>query len=407
MCEVWKHGQRVYPPPGLVSRADPKKDTSWLCEGDTIDHGSVSRSALHLLGFDDPRSNIFTALLFFLMDIDTDDKYRVLFVIKKIVPSMTDQYSGGVVFQRCLLAGSTIVPFPRQSDYPEDFAVDLIWKETADNLAWLQMALQAVTGFYIDLLWGLTGGWEAKVAAEVGEKYVAHEVLRRAIKYVRPKFLMLLRAYLEAFLKEMASQYFQLYVYMMRSAASNQLMTSPGVAGATITIDQLHWLQSSTQLAKASDKADIKWADCHKKGVAAALIPFWTLFRGNEIAIGPLNRVMNTFFKYLDTFFFDLGLQSAIKAVGGPIRGKVSEVIAGATTDWIKALLASPQGVKPDAAQQKLAEFTMKNLTDGTLVDMALKYVEANWDQWAKKAIDAAKDGLIDAIKGEAKRDAA
>lgn len=404
MCEVWKHGQRVYPPPGLVSRADPKKDTSWLCEGDTIYHGSVSTSQLRDLGFDDPGKNIFTALLFFLMDIDSDEKYRVVFVIKKIVPDMHDQWSGGVIFRRCLVAGSTIVPFPRQGEYPEDFAVDLIYKDLAEELGFLQMVLQAVTGFYLDLLWGLTGGWEAKVAAEVGEKYVAHEVLRRAIKYIKPKFLLILRAYLTGFIKEMASQYFHLYMLMLRTAAANRLMTSVG-GGGSITVDQLHYLQSSSQLVKDADKADIKWAECHKKGMAEALTPFWALFRGNAIAMGPLNRVINTFFKYLETFFFDLGLLRVVTPVGSLIGGKIRELIAGATADWLKDALGSPQGVKSDAAEKKLTDFTLKKLTDGSLVDFAWQYVSAHWDEWAKKACDAAKDKLIEEMRGVIKQE--
>lgn len=406
MCEVWRNGQIVYPPPGLVSRADPKKDSSWLCEGDTLNHGSVSRSQLRHLGFDDPGSNVFTALLFFVLDIDSDDRYRVLFVITKIIPSLTDQWSGGVIFRRCLVAGGTIVPFPRQWDYPEDFAVDLIWKELAAELAELNVIIDEFTGLFMDFLWGLTGGWEAKAAAEVSEKYIAREVLRRALKYIRPKILVLVRAYLTGFIKEMASQYFHLYMYAIRMAASNKLMTSPGVAGDTITVDQIHWLQSSAQLAKMSDQAEIKWAECHKKGLAEALNPFWTLFRGNAMATGPLSRFVNTCFTYLDKFFFDLGLLSAIKALGNPISGKIRELIAGATTDWIKDAVTSPQGVKADAAEKKLTEFTLKKLTDGSLIDMAVKYVEANWEQWAKKAVDAAKDGLIEAIRGQSKRDA-
>ncbi len=113
---------------------------------------------------------------------------------------------------------------------------------------------------------------------------------------------------------------------------------------------------------------------------------------------------MNTLFKYLDKFFFDLGLLKVFTPVGSLIGGKIRELIAGATTNWLKDALGSPQGVKPDAAERKLTDFTLQKLTDGTLVEWARQHVETHWEEWAKKAIDSAKDGLIEPIRGEEKR---
>ena len=112
VCEAWMNRNIVCPPPRLLKRKDPAKSDSFLRVGDTIFVGSTSKDQLYALGFRDAESSVFTALLFFLLDIGSDDEYSIIWVFNRIEPDLSDQWYGRVSFSRFLMAGSTIIPLP-------------------------------------------------------------------------------------------------------------------------------------------------------------------------------------------------------------------------------------------------------------------------------------------------------
>ncbi len=400
ICEVWNLGQRVYPPPFMLKRADKGKDDSIYREGDTLDGGSIEGKFLPALGFSNPDSNLFTALLFFIMDVGSDDDYRIIFTIQKILPSYSSQWEGGVIFQRSLVAGGTVLPFPRQYGYPENFQVTLIYKKLAEQLMELAKVIEAFEGLMMDFLWGLTGGWEVKVAAEVTEKYVAREILRRALKYVRPKFLAVVKAYIEAFLKEMAVQVFHKLVALARGAASGKLAPSLAVDTGPITIDQIHWLQSSDRVNQAVGQSAIDWRKCHAEGIKDALAPFLKIFGDSKVATGALRQFLKKCFDQVEHFFFDLGLLTVLKKAEEMISKKVMKTVAEAIADWGAEAAKAGVPAHPQTSEQRIRSLTLSKLTDGTLMTMIIKYFEDNWEKLAKGAIDKAQGEFIKAIRG-------
>jgi hypothetical protein len=400
-CEVWNQGRRVDPPPYLVSRADKTKKDCIFRVGDSISGGSVEQSYLPLMGFDDPGTSALTALLFFLMDTGADDDYKMLCTIHQIIPNRSNQWKGTVVFRRSLVVGGTVLPVPRQSGSEEDFQISLIWYREADELMQLAKVIEVFEEVLMDLVWALTGGFEVKAAEEVTEKYVAREVLRQGLKYLKPKFVAIAKAYIIAFVKAMAVQAFHRLVFMMRMGASDKLMQTVGGGAGPITVDQIHWLQSANKLSQAADEASaIHWKECHEEAMKEALTPFWKVFGGSRVANGPLRRFLTKCLGYIETFFFDIGLGSVIKKAESTIAKKINKTIIDATTFWMADAEKSGKPVDEKAAEEQIRIRTMSNLTDGTLVEMVKKYFEDNWEKMAKGALDKVQDDFVKAIRG-------
>ena len=408
--EVWKDGKRVDPPPGLVKRADPTKNDCFFRVGDVMDGGAVWKPLLKTIGFDDPGESVLTALLFFLLDLDSQDSFPVLFTFREINGNLSDPWKGRVLFGRSLVVGGTVVPFPQQTDIPDNLQSWLQVKEITDELVWLAGVLDAGAGYMMDVIWGLTGGWELEIAAEVTEKYVARAVLKRAMKYIRPKFLAVAKAYVTGFVKDLVKQAFERVKYMIKINASSALMSKTHGSSANITVDDIRWLQSATELSKHTDLADINWMKCHTAGIEEALGPFWKLFAGISVANGPgspLGRFIKACFGYIDKFFFDLGLLRVVKMAEGQIGAKMNSMIkkyvAEILTDWTKEVVGSPKGMTEEASDHKIRELTLKKLTDGTLFDLTAKYFEDNWENLVKAALDKAEASLLSSVKNAAK----
>jgi hypothetical protein len=405
-CEVWNNKRRVAPPPYLVTRADPSKDDCIFRVGDTILGSKWTQDALKYYGFADAESNAFSALLFFLLDMGfDDDRYQTLLTFRHIYPDLSNQYKGSVVFSHSLVVGSTILPFPAQRFFLEDFQVSLIYGRLADDLEELLVIIQGFYGVMMDVLWLLTGEGEVKVAAEVTEKYVAREVMMAALKFLKPKFVAIVKEYIIGFGKELAKEVFGAVLHMVQTEASDKLMATTGApGGGVITIQQIHWLQSSNKLNKAADQLTIKWDKCHSEGMQEALKPFWKLLGGSRMANGAFRRFLVKCGGYVETFFFDLGLATALKKgedftakkLGKAINEKISE----ATTDWMKEALGSGKPVEAKTAEKRVEAFTMSKLTDGTIIELGKKYFDDNWEKLAKKAIDKAEEELVKAVKG-------
>ncbi len=400
--EVWNQGRPVDPPPYLVARKDPTIEDCFYRVGDTIAVGSVAQYFLPNYGFADPGTSALTALLYFVADIDSDTDYQLLGTIQEIRPDLSNPWRGWVVFRTSLVTGGTILPCPRQMRTQWDFKLDVMWQlRNADELMKLAEAIEVYEEVLMDLAWALTGGWEVKAATEVTEKYVAREVTRRALKYMKPKFVAVAKAYIESFVKELAAQTFHHIVNMIQNAAADKIRMTPGAD--TITVEEIHWLQSSKQLSQATEKAKIDFGKCHTKGMEEALKPLWQLFAGSNVAKTSLYRFVSKCFRYIEQSFFDLGLRKEIEKAEGPIGKQVSKTIAEVTTDWMKEVTKSGKPVEVKASEQRVQTLTMSNLRDGTLVVMAKDYFEKNWEKMAGKAIAKAEDGFFEKIRGGAK----
>jgi hypothetical protein len=334
------------------------------------------------------------------MDVGSDDDYKMLCTIHKIIPDRSNQWKGAVVFRRSVVTGGAVLPVPRQSGSEEDFQVSLIWYRAADELMQLAKVIEVYEEVLMDLVWALTGGFEVKAAEEVTEKYVAREVLRQGLKYLKPKFVAIAKAYIIAFVKEMAVQAFHRLVYMMKMEASDKVMKTVGGGTGAITVDQIHWLQSANKLSQATDEAAIHWKKCHEEAMKEALTPFWKVFGGSRVANGPLRKFLTKCLGYIETFFFDIGLGSVIKKAESTIAKKINKTIIDATTDWMTEAEKSGKPADEKTSEEKIRNFTMSRLTDGTLVEMVKKYFDDNWEKMAKGALDKVQDDFVKAIRG-------
>jgi hypothetical protein len=383
----------VNPPPFLIARADKTKNDSILREGDTLSGGSIREIDLKSLGFDDAGSSALTALLFFIMDIGSDDDYRIVLTIHKILPELDTQWDGRVIFLRSLVAGDTLVPVPNQSGYEENLKQVLTMKEIVEPMLALARVIEAFEGLMMDFVWGLTGGWELKVAGEVTEKYVAREVMRRVLKYIRPKFLAIAKAYVAGFVKEMGKQVFKQIGNAIKAVAAGKLVTATGVGGdGPITIDQIHLLQSSKKLSEAVEHSKMDWEKCHAKGMEEGLKPFWNLFKDKRFATGAIRRFLLKCTDPIEQFFFRQGLlkvlQRAESAIGGAINSMIVEL-----TEWIERKATG----KPVTAEEAQA-FVEIMLGDGKLVDKVEKYFIENWEKLAKSALQTIEKEFVKAI---------
>ncbi|MGA9980908.1 MAG: hypothetical protein WBQ08_19965 [Candidatus Sulfotelmatobacter sp.] len=400
-CEVWEKRQRRDPPPGLVKRADPTKKDSWYRIGDTMAGGTkLEKKYLNSIGFSDPGQSVFTALLFFLMDIGTDDGYQVLFLFKDIVPDPNDEWKGSVKFRRCIVAGGTILPFPHQNDGYEDLAMYLRGQEWTKGLEFVGTVLQGFSDAIMNFLWALTGEWEAKIVGEQVEKFVTHEMLNGVLKYVRGKLPKVVRVYVQAFAKEFVIQSFHLMLLAARMKAADKLSATASVAGGigrgVITVEQIQWVQSSSQLAHATKDFGIKWELCHKKGMEEGLTEFWPLFHGKKGFV-HLQKFTGAVGDAVGTFFFDLGLKKVFAQAESMAGKKIRSLVTDVLTDWAKdAMGMSPKDAK--AHEWKLKDLTMSKLTDGSLVELALKYLNDHWEDLAKAALEWAKQKVVKAI---------
>ena len=411
VCEAWMNRNIVCPPPRLLKRKDPAKSDSFLRVGDTIFAGSTSKDQLYALGFRDAESSVFTALLFFLLDIGSDDEYSIIWVFNRIEPDLSDQWYGRVSFSRFLMAGSTIIPLPNQDvDQREDLKDKLLLLQSCDMLAAFQKLMTLYIEELVNIAWALTGGLEVKVAAEVAEKYVAKEVCRQAMKYMRPKFAAVVKAYVLAFAKESIKQIFRRFFLSLRVYAADKLLrTQP--QGATITIDQIGMMKSSQDLLKLTEQSSIDWSKCHAEGMTEALPAFWKLFADSKIATGPLRRILQSCFKAMEKFFFDIGLRRQVEkyegSIGKAIRTQINKHLAEISAEWLKELARSPNGLTEEESQKKVGEISAKMLMDGTVGALGIKYVVDNWETLAEKVVDWAKEKLKEAVTSAYKEKAA
>ncbi len=394
-CEIWKLGNRVYPPPFLIARADKTKDASILREGDTLSGATIREHDLKNWGFDDAGSSPLTALLFFIMDIGTEDDYRIILTIHKILPELDTQWDGRVVFLRSLVTGGTVIPVPNQSGMEERLKEVIAIKEIVEPMLAMANVIEAFEGLMMDFVWGLTGGWELKVAGEVTEKYVAREVMRRVLKYIRPKFLAIAKAYIVGFVKEMAKQVFKQIGNAIKAVAAGKLVTATGVGGdGPITIDQIHLLQSSKRLQDAGEHSKMDWEKCHAKGMEEGLKPFWNLFKDKRFAAGAIRRFLLKCTDPIEQFFFRQGLlkilQRAESEIGSAINSCIVEI-----TEWIERKATG----KPVTAEEAQS-FVEAMLGDGKLFDKVKKYFEDNWEKLAKSALQTIEKEFIKAIHG-------
>ncbi len=401
VCEVWDKGQRVDPPPYLVARADKTKNDCIFRVGDTLSGGKIPRDLLSALGFNEPRTDVFTALLFFLLDVDSgDDRYDMLLTIREIHPDGVDPWTGSIVFSRSIVVNGTVLLIPRQSYSRENFQTNLIWARAADDMEALLVIIEGFYSYMLDVLWALTGGFEAELA----EKYVGREFMRAALKYMKPKFVAIAKAYMLGFLKEVVRQALQRVLYLLQTLASNKLMSAPGRSGA-ITVEDIHLLQSSGRLARETDLATMDWAKCHAKGMEDALTPFWKIFGDSNMATGPLRRFTTQCSNYVEKFFFDLGLLAALRKgedfIAKQIGKAINDKIAEATADWIRELAGSRAPVEPQTAGHRFEGFALSKLTDGTIFDLTVRYFETHWEELVKAALDKAKDELVKAVHDE------
>jgi len=402
VCEVWDKGQRVDPPPYLVARKDKTKNDCIFRVGDTLSGGKIPRNLLSALGFDEPRSDLFTSLLFFLLDVDSgDDRYDMLLTIREIHPDAADPWTGSVVFSRSVVVAGAVLPIPHQSYSRENFQTHLIWARAADDMEALLVIIEGFYSYMLDVLWALTGGFEAELA----EKYVGREFMRGALKYMKPKFVAIAKAYMLGFLKEVVRQALHRILYLFQTLASNSLMSAPARPGASASIDQIHLLQSSGRLAKETDLASMDWAKCHAEGMKEALTPFWKIFGDSNMATGPLRRFTTQCSKYVEKFFFDLGLLGALRKgedfVAKQIGKAINDKIAEATADWIRDLSSSKTAVEPQSAGRRFEGLALSKLTDGTIFDLTIRYFETHWEELVKTVLDKAKEELVKALRDE------
>jgi hypothetical protein len=411
VCEVWMNRNMICPPPRLIKRKEPAKSDSFFRVGDTIFAGSTSKDQLYALGFRDAESSVFTALLFFLLDIGSDDEYSIIWVFNRIEPSSTDQWYGRVSFSRFLMAGSAIVPLPNQDvDKRWDLKDQLLLLQSCDMLAAFQKLMTLYIEELVNIAWALTGALEVKAAAEVAEKYVAKEICRRAMKYMRPKFAAVAKGYILAFAKELIKQIFHRFFLSLRVAAADKLLrTQP--QGATITIDQIGMMKSSQDLLKLTEQSSIDWSKCHAEGMTEALPAFWRLFADSKVATGALRRILQSCFKAMERFFFDLGLKRLVEKCEGPIgnaiRTQINKHLAEISAEWFKELAKSQHGLTEEESKKKVDEISAKMLINGTVGALGIKYVVDNWEQVAEKVFDWAKEKLKAALTSASEEKAA
>jgi hypothetical protein len=410
VCEVWMDRSIICPPPRLLKRKDNAKSDSFLRVGDTIFAGSTSKDQLFALGFRNAESSVFTALLFFLLDIGSDDGYSVIWVLNRIEPNLSDQWRGRVSFSKFLMAGTSIIPLPDQDvDARYDLKDRLLLWQSCDELTALVNFMTLYVEELVNIAWALTGGLEVKVATEVAEKYVAKELCRQALKFMRPKFAAIVKAYLFAFSEELIKQIFRRFWLSLRVAAADTLLrTQP--QGATITSDHIEMMKSSQDLLKLTEQSSIDWIKCHTEGMTKALPAFWKLFADSKVATGALRRIFQSCFKAVETFFFDLGLRRQIEKYEGPIgkaiRTQINKYLAEITGTWLKELAGSPKGLTEEEAHKKWGEITAKTLMDGTVAELGIKYVVDNWESLAGKVLDWAKKKLTEVITSALKEKA-
>ncbi len=404
VAEVWRQKRRVDPPPGRVKQADATKRDCLLRVGDTILYGKIDERNLRDLGFTDGGSNIFTALLFWLLDIGESNEYRAYLVLKDIRPKLTDQYRGGVLFYRYITAGSIVLPCPEQLEIYEDLSSFLSMREIAEELAFLKAVLEWEVDFIINILWALTGGVEVKACEEVCEKYVVKSLLKIALKYLKPKFLAVVRAYMEGFIKEMAAQAFRRVLLMARQSASDRLMKSVGKASNTITVDEIHLLESSSKLTRSLDKTSIGWRQCHLKGMEAALKPLWKIIPVKAYANESFKRCLDTCLGYIDKFFFDLKIRAVVEKGQDKLSEKIYELVAETITDWVASAAGLNHEVTSEVAERQVHELALKKLVDGSIIDLAYKYLQDNWESLAKQALQAATDAITKEITNASPR---
>ncbi|HTW56927.1 MAG TPA: hypothetical protein VMD99_02230 [Terriglobales bacterium] len=399
-CEAWKNKSQLRPPPLLAKRADPSKNDSWYRVGDILASAvKIEKRDLSAFGFTESGTDPFTALLFFLLDIGTDDEYRVLFRISQIHPDSDDPWKGGVRLQRSILAGSTILPCPRQYDADENMVEFLNMQDWAAGMAFVGKVLEGFSEIVMNFLWALTGGWETKIVGEQVESYVKHQVLSVSLKYIKKDFHKVVRVYVEGFMAELVVQCFKQLLIAVRMQASDKLMTSVPAGGDTITVEQIHLVQSSSNLAQATRQVGIKWAECHKKGMEKALMPFFALFPPRVRAAAALQRFLNACWEHIGKFFFDLGLKSAFEEGADKLGESIPKLISDVVTEWaVKALGESPKGVSEQEAGFKLKDLTVRKLTDGTMIQLAIQYLGDNWERLAKSALEEGEKKLVKAM---------
>jgi hypothetical protein len=395
-CEIWKQGNRVYPPPFLVSRADRTKDDTILRVGDTLNGATISKYDLPKWGFSDPGHNTWTALLQFIAEFGDVDEYKIVLTIQKIIPKQDTQWDGRIVFLRSLVAGDTIVPVPNQSGSEERFKEVLELREIAEQLMGLAKIIEAFEGLMMDLIWGLTGGWEVKEATKIGEKYVARTVYRQAVKYMRPKFAAIAKAYVEAAVKEWAKQIFKKIGVAIREAAAGGLVTNTGIRqDGVITVDQIRLLQSSKKLEEARDHSKVDWEKVHAAAMEKALEPFWKLFKDSPIATGVLRRAVNTSADFIEKFFFKIGFLYVLQKAEAGVGAIINKLISDLTSEWIANVMSSGKPAS-EAEVERLAASKL----DHSLYDRVKQWFEDNWEKLAKNGLKSIESDFIKAVRG-------
>ena len=386
----------MYPPPFLVSRADRTKDDTILRVGDTLNGATISKYDLPKWGFSDPGHNTWTALLQFIAEFGDVDEYKIVLTIQKIIPKQDTQWDGRIVFLRSLVAGDTIVPVPNQSGSEERFKEVLELREIAEQLMGLAKIIEAFEGLMMDLIWGLTGGWEVKEATKIGEKYVARTVYRQAVKYMRPKFAAIAKAYVEAAVKEWAKQIFKKIGVAIREAAAGGLVTNTGIRqDGVITVDQIRLLQSSKKLEEARDHSKVDWEKVHAAAMEKALEPFWKLFKDSPIATGVLRRAVNTCADFIEKFFFKIGFLYVLQKAEAGVGAIINKLISDLTSEWIANVMSSGKPAS-EAEVERLAASKL----DHSLYDRVKQWFEDNWEKLAKNGLKSIESDFIKAVRG-------
>jgi hypothetical protein len=321
-------------------------------------------------------------------------------MFKDIRPSGIDLYQGRVLFYRYIVAGDNVFPCPRQSDSYEDLTSYLIYRELTEELLFVAKILEWEIYFIINIVWALTGGLEVKAAEEVCEKYVARAIFKTAIKYIKPKFLAIVKGYMEGFVKELAAQAFKLSLSKARQAASARLASTVSAKGSAITVEQIHLIRSSADLKGSHDKSLIDWKKCHLKGMEEGLKRIWQIIPVKDYANESFRRAFDTCMKYIDKFFFDIKIKAVVEKGQEKLSEKIYELVAETVTEWAIKAAGGKEQVTAESAEQKVRQIALQHLADGTIFDLANKYIQENWDSLVKQALDAAQGEIVKAMKG-------
>ncbi|MHB8815119.1 MAG: hypothetical protein ACYDAE_17855 [Steroidobacteraceae bacterium] len=398
-CELWENNQRVGKALWVVRRRSPTITDHLYRVGDTLDWGMVDRKWLPALGFREGENSLFTSVLFWLIGIESVGEFQVLRTITQITPGAGTYWRGEVVVAKYLSVAGELIPFPNTVERFGNFAVELIWRRTAAQLYRLGKMLDAFGDVFEEVVLALItdGASELKVT-KTAEKYVAAVVWRRAMRWLRPKFLVFVKAYVEGFLRELASQIAKHVMLEVRKEIAAKRVGGPQAAGQAateVTVEHLAWMQARGKLEEESKKEQFDLIKCNEKGVEKALDKVWILFSSIGVkAETALGKVLSQeFFPTFRKVIFDEGIYAAIRSKGGNvIAKKIDEALAKCVSEAVTALVRAGGGkVTQGELEDKVAELTLDNLSPETLS----QYIDKNFDGWAKSATKMAEDGFV------------